>query len=235
MDSVVVGNSITRECHYLLDGTLADPTLPRLTIRNPSGTAVVQDATPTRINAGIYQYVYAVPLGAPLGIYTDEWTGVLNGEPAPATENWTALPLGSAVPVYNPSYTYNPSTQIGRLRLIVQDHDLSSVNSNLPLEQRSAAFSDEELQFFLDEHIDLWPAAAAVMRTWATSKQLIVVARRIGKADVDYGSIRADMLKMADAFDAMANESPADAMVEIAYDDFSARRIMWNYWARQEA
>jgi hypothetical protein len=235
VDSVVVGNSIIRECHFLLDGSLADPTLPRITIRNPAGTAVVQDAVPTRLAQGIYQYAYAVPLDAPLGIYLDEWIGTLNGEPAPASENWQALPIGSAVPVFNPSYTYNPTTTIGLLRLLVQDNDLSSVDASLPMEQRSAAFSDEELEQFLGLHgNDLYSAAAAVLRTWATSKQLIIVARRIGKADVDYGSIRADLLKMAEAFDDMATEGPADGVAEIAYDEFAARRIVENYWLRHD-
>lgn len=239
MDSVVVGNPITRECHFLLDGSLADPTLPRITIRNPSGIAVVQDGVPTRISLGIFQYVYPVPLGGPLGIYTDEWSGVLNAEPALANENWQALPLGSAVPVFNPSYTYNPSTTVGKLRLLVQDNDLSSVDTNLPLERRSAAFSDEELQVFIDDYDHLLKSAAAVLRTWATSKQLIVVARRIGKADVDYGSIRDDLLKMAkafdDAYDKEVEQAPADATAEVAWDEFAARQIVYNYWSRQEA
>jgi hypothetical protein len=237
MDRVVRGNPITREAHYLLDGLLADPTLPRISILDPLDVVVVLDAIPTRISAGIWQYAYPVAADAMLGFWSSRWSGDFGGIPVPPSSDFfEVIAVGSVVPAPVSSYTYDPSTDVGRLRLMVQDHDMSSVSLATPLEQRSAAFSDEEMQVFLDLNgSSLLPSAAAVMRTWATSKQLIVVARRSGKADVDYGSIRSDMLRMAEAFDTAANQQPADAMAEVAYDEFTARRILANYWQRHDA
>lgn len=234
VDSVIRGNSIVREAHYFLDGVLTDPTLPRVTFRDSLGIAQLVDAVPYRVSAGIFQYNYPVPLGAALGVWTDEWQGVLAGQSAgPIISYFSVLPIGTIAPVPSSTYTYNLATDVGRVRLLIQDNDMSSVSTSLPLEQRSAAFTDEELQYLLDERHDVWRAASAALRVWAANKQLIVIARRIGKTDVDYGAIRRDLLAQADAYDKQANEQPADALAEVNWDDFSMRQILTNVYLRQ--
>lgn len=236
MDSVVVGNSIVRECHYFLDGVLTDPTLPRITIRDPLGSAVVTDGVPTRITTGIYQYTYAVGLAALIGTYTDAWQGIIAGQtPGPALDYWAALPLGSIAPVPSSTYTYNLATGVGKLRFLIQDNDMTSVSTSIPMEQRSAAFTDEELQFLLDMRIDLFYAAASALRVWAANKQLIIVARRVGKSDVDYGSIRRDLVALADSYETQANSQPYDEVAEQVWNDFTFRRLLDNELLRQLA
>lgn len=233
MDGAVVGTSITREAHFFLDGNLADPSAPRITIRDPLGVALVTDATPTRISQGIYQYVYAVPLAALIGTYTDTWQGTMAAQAALALDYWQALPLGSIAPVPSSTYTYNLATDVGRLRFLIQDTDMSSVSTALNLEQRSAAFTDEELAWVLTVRPDLFYAAATCLRVWAANKQLIVIARRVGKSQVDYGSIRADLLKAADAYETQANMQPYDEIAEQAWNDFGMRDILTNEFMRQ--
>src|SRR5450759_4799117 len=151
MDSVIRGQSIVREAHFFLDGVLTDPSLPRITIRDPLGVAQVQDATPTRIGTGIYQFLYAVPLDVPTGIWVSEWSGLVSGQPVgPSTDDFFGvLPLGAVVPVSSSTYTYDLSTPVGVVRILTDDRDMSSVSTSLPLEQRSAVWSDEEIAQFL--------------------------------------------------------------------------------------
>jgi hypothetical protein len=70
--------------------------------------------------------------------------------------------------------------------------------------------------------------ASLALRTWATSKQLIVVTRKNGQGSVEFGTVRADMLKMAEGYEQMAREQPADAYAEMDWNDFSLRRILDN-------
>ena len=235
MDSVIRGNSIVREAHYHLDGVLTDPTLPRVTIRDSAGVAQVTDAIPTRISAGIYQYTYAVALDALLFVWTDEWQGVLDGQAVgPIAGYFEVLPVGAIAPVPSATYTYNLATDVGKLRLLIQDHDMTSVSTAIPPEQRSAAFTDEELQFVLDDRGgQLHRAAAMALRIWAQSKQLIIIARRIGKKELDYGQIRADLLRSAEAFDEAAAMAPADGVAEHSWTDFAMRTIITNQAQRE--
>lgn len=236
MDSVIRGNTIVREAHFYLDGVLADPVLPRVTIRDSQGVAQVTDATPTRIGTGIYQYAYAVPLNALLGNWASEWQGTVGGQPVgPSSDDFFAvLPVGSVAPVPSSSYTYNLATNVGVVRLFIDDRDMSSVSTSLPLEQRSAIFTDEEIQEFLDlSGQDALRASAKALITIAGNRSLLVQSRRVGKADLDYGPVRKDLLAQADALVKEAISVPADAYAEQVWDDFSLRRILQNVVLRQ--
>lgn len=133
------------------------------------------------------------------------------------------------------TYTYDLATAIGQLRLLVQDNDISSTAPTTKREQRSAAFTDEELAYMLTIRPDVGYAAALVLRVWANNKQLIVQTRTNSKARLDYGTIRTDLLKAADAYEAMAVATPADATAEMGWSYFNERRIIWNQWLRTDA
>jgi len=236
-DSVIRGNPITREARYDLDGVLTDPALPLITIRNPIGVAVVTNATPTRIGAGIYQYVFPVALDAPDGNWQDEWTGVLAGQSVgPIIGYFTVLPVGSIAPVPSSTYTYNLATDVGKVRFLIQDTDMSSVSTNLPLEQRSATFTDEEIAYMVaDQGGDLYETASVLLLVWATNKQLIVIARRTSRTSVDYGAIRADLMALSKAYHDQSITSPADGYAEQSWTDFSFRQILDNEMLRDTA
>lgn len=236
MDSVIVGNSITREAHYRLDGVLTDPSLPRVTIRDANGVVQVLDATPVQIATGIYQYTYAVGLGATLGIWASEWQGTIAGQPlGPEITNFQVLPIGYIAPAPSASFTYNLATAIGKVRLLIDDRDMTMATTAVPLEQRSVIFTDEEIQTFLDFNgQDVMLAAATGLRTIANNRALLVVRRTIGKTDVDYGTLRRDLLTAAEAFETEAKTQPADGFAEHTWDDFTLRRIITNYQLRTD-
>jgi len=236
VDSVIRGNSIVREAHFFLDGVLTDPSLPRITIRDPLGVAQVTDATPTRIGTGIYQYTYAVGLNALTGTWTSEWSGVISGNPlGPTTDDvFGVLPVGATPP--SPTYTYDLGTSIGVVRLLIDDRDLSSVDPLTPLEQRSAIFSDSEIEEFLSLSAnDVLRASAKGLVTIAGNRSLLVQSRRVGKAELDYGSVRKDLMTQAEALITQSISQPADGYVEQVWDDFSLRRLITNTQLRQNA
>jgi len=234
VDSVIRGNPITVDARYSLDGALTDPSLPLITIRDSLGVAQVTNATPTRVGTGTYEYTYDVSLAAVLGNWTAEWTGILGGSGVgPIIDVFSVLPVGADAPAVNPSYTYDLTTDVGKVRLLIQDQDMSSVDAATPLEQRSAAFADDELQYFVDDAGNVVQAAAQALRAWANSKQLIVIARRTGKTEVDYGSIRADLLKSANELDDYAEKAPADGFAEQSWTDFGFRQILTNEMLRE--
>lgn len=132
------------------------------------------------------------------------------------------------------TYTYDLDTDVGKVRLLAQDHDMSAVSIALPLEMRSAAFSNEEIQAIIDlAGPNLFEAAAAVLRTWANNKQLIVVARKFARGEVSYGDIRDYLLKAAKALEDRVAATPADAIVDTAWNEFVADQIIINTWARE--
>lgn len=133
-----------------------------------------------------------------------------------------------------PTYTYDPTTPTGVLRLLIQDTDMSAIDPGLALDQRSAAFADEELAAFLGlSYNDYFYAASVALRSWSSNPSLMVVARTISKTEVNYGNIRADMQKAADAYYQQSINTPADAIAEISWTDPALRSIIMNAWLRQ--
>jgi hypothetical protein len=237
MDAVIRGSTITREAHYFSDGVLTDPSSPRVTIRDPQGIAQVQDAVPTRISTGIYQYAYAVGGAALTGVWSALFQGTIGlASLGPTDDPFEVLPVGAIVPVSVPDYTYDLSTDTGIVRLLLDDRDMSSVSTSLPLEQRSAIFSDTEIgQFLTLSGNDVLRAAAKGLITIAGNRSLLVQSRKIGKGELDYGSVRKDLLAQAEALIAQSISQPADGIAEMIWDDFTMRRIVMNVALRQSA
>jgi hypothetical protein len=128
------------------------------------------------------------------------------------------------------TYTYDTTTAIGQVRLLIDDRDMSSISLATPLEQRSVIFSDEELAVFLVMEGDsVLAGAARALETMATNRMLFVVSRRMGRTSVDYGGIRTDLLKMAAELRQQAvagSGAPSDGIVEAAWTDFAMRDII---------
>lgn len=211
-------------------GGLVDPVLPLVSILDPANVAQVTNATPVRVSTGIYTYSYALSSTAALGIWRGVWTGSISGQPVgPIDDYFEVKPYGFILPSPGMAYSYDPTTAIGKLRLYIDDRDLSRVNSEVPLEQRSAIFTDQELRVFLDNNNQsVLRSAAEALTVIAGNRQLLVMSRRIGQTTIDYGSVRADLLKQADALRAMDSDqfAPADGIVEQSWTDFGERRII---------
>jgi hypothetical protein len=111
---------------------------------------------------------------------------------------------------------------------------MSSVSTSLPLEQRSAVWSDTEIQAVLDASgQDVYLAASKLLIVLAANRSLLVQSRKVGKAELDYGGIRKDLLAQAAALRQISIETPADGLAEVVWTDFDMRQIITNVILRQ--
>src|SRR5512139_982449 len=87
------------------------------------------------------------------------------------------------------TFTYSSSylgTDLAKVRRLIGDTDSTN-----------ALFSDEELNFMIDEGGDIWMASAIAARAIAGSKALLMRKLTIGDLTEDYGDIAGDLLKQA--------------------------------------
>lgn len=214
-----------------LDATFIQaPTTVICKVLKPDGTQVSPDPTVDPALAPTYK---TSVIGDQEGTwsYRFEGTGAFTGiEEGYFTIQRSAV-LGGA-----PNYSYDPSTSIGRLRLYIDDRDLTRVGNNVPMEQRSAIWSDIELGVFLSKNDDdAYYASAEALTVLSVNRQLLVQSRRIESTTVDYGSIRADLLKQAEAMRALGDAAnagnpylPADGLAEQSWTNWNAERIALN-------
>lgn len=234
-----LGGGVRLNARFTEDGTLVNPTSIELTVRAPSGADSVYTWPPDSIiqndGTGVF---FADLVPAEEGVYLYRWVG---DEPQAALEGrfevysqFTATPEG-----LQRTYTYDLSNAVGLVRFHTDDRDLSRVNESLALEQRSAVWSDEEIQAALDAvGGSVLRASARLLRVLAVNRNLLVQSRRIGKTDVDYGNVRRDLLDAAkmleeqDANDTGGAHAPADGIAEQVWDDFSLRHVVVNAASR---
>jgi len=234
MQSVIRGNSITLEAQYK-DGTgaVSDPVAPTASIFDPSDVALVVDATPTRMSTGIYRYAYIVGNTAPAGTWRIVWGGTVDNQALISTEYFEVVLAGAIIPS-DATYTYSTGTSIGKVRMYIDDRDMSATSSLLPLEERSAIFSDEEINSMLSDCAgDVMYASARALTTISGNRQLLVRTRRIGKTVVDYGTATESLQKQAMQLILMSNMQPADALAEISWTDPAFRQILVNAQLRK--
>lgn len=123
------------------------------------------------------------------------------------------------------SFTYNLSTSVGQLRLLIGDTT-----------QSGALFSDEELNAFLSMNSgDIFSSAALALRRIAVNKALIAKAVSAGNYSEDTRDIPKILLSTAKDLEAASKDIPADAQVEIIYNDFNYNNILRNRIFRNES
>lgn len=234
MQTVVRGNTITIDATYKNgNGIVQDPVSPLVSIYDSSSVAVITNATPTRTSMGVYFYTYAVPLSAPVGLWTAAWSGTIDGQALTAND-YFEVTLVSTITPGDATYTYDLSTPIGKIRMYIDDRDLSVTASTIPLEERSAIFSDEELSAMYSDCLnDVMYAAARALVTISGNRQLLVRTRRIGKTVVDYGNAALNLQNQAMQLIKMSNMQPADALAEISWTDPAFRQILVNAQLRK--
>lgn len=103
--------------------------------------------------------------------------------------------------------TYDLTTDIGKLRLKINDKDVTPASD--------AHFTDEELQVFLDEaDDDILVAAALALESWAAEYTLLENSERLG--DYSYTKKQVDnMLALAARYRESSNAEPAIAWAEM--------------------
>ena len=223
-----LGTVVTVHGEWDVAGQPEDPTTVTLVVQDPLGieTSTVYPAAPIIKDSTGRYHADLVPDDGGLWHYRWEGSGLASG--AQDGQFWIAASFVGAE-----EYTYDLTTDVGEVRLYIDDRDLSHVTSANP-RRRSCIFNDAEIARFITRGGGTMMGASLALRTIAINKALLVQRRTIGKTDVDYGSLRSDLLKAAKEFQeqaAIAGEivgvAPADGVVEHAWDQFSARDIHW--------
>jgi hypothetical protein len=126
------------------------------------------------------------------------------------------------------TYTYDTTTSIGKMRMIIQDKD-----------EQNVFFQDEELQAFLDMASDVRRAAADALESMASNQAMVLkVVRTLSLSTDGAATARAlrehakslrDQADLADAGDGGLFE-----IAEFAGDVFTQRERVWNQALRGE-
>ncbi len=103
--------------------------------------------------------------------------------------------------------TYDTSTNIGKVRLLIHDTDITS-----------AHFTDEEIQVFLDLGGTVYLAAALALESWAGSLSESVDSEKIG--DYSYSKKSAEKkLKLATQYRSVDADAPSIGWAELNITD----------------
>lgn len=123
------------------------------------------------------------------------------------------------------SFTYSLSTNVGKVRLLIQDNV-----------QSTAQFSDEELTELLSQNGgSVYMTAAAACRSLATKYALKAMSKSAGNYSESKAGIYKAYMDMAKNFDELAIQEPADAQVETIFTDFNYEEISRNKVLRGES
>jgi hypothetical protein len=102
------------------------------------------------------------------------------------------------------SYSYSLETDLGKLRLLIQDTDVSSAGAK-------AVYSDEELTFFLsqtegEDGNNIYLAAAHALETLAAEKARLAKVKKMDVLSNDTTKIAEQLLMLADRYKQKALE-----------------------------
>lgn len=96
IDKVHRGQTTRRYAYYKNNaGILIDPVSPKITIVDPINVVLVNNFTPNRESIGVYYYDYYVTNDAKYGIYTEKWSGILEGIVAESEGYFEVYPVGA--------------------------------------------------------------------------------------------------------------------------------------------
>lgn len=120
------------------------------------------------------------------------------------------------------SYTYDPSTDAGRVRLLIPDNDIDNY-----------MFDDEEIGAFLALDGDVRRAAALALETIASNEALTLKVIRLLDVQTDGRAVSDALLKRAAALRKQADDADMAAggafdVAEMVFDDFSWRERLVN-------
>lgn len=115
------------------------------------------------------------------------------------------------------SYSYDTTTEVGRVRLLIPDRNASD-----------AIFSDEEIATFLALEDGLKRATALALETIASDQVLVLKVQRTGQLQTDGKSVSDALLARAAKLRSQAEaDDDADGggfdIAEWVVDDFAAR------------
>lgn len=122
------------------------------------------------------------------------------------------------------SFTFNTTTNIGRVRTLINDTT-----------EASAVLSDEEINVFLGlESNDIYMSAASALESIIINKQLLSKLIAAGDYKEDNRNVADKLGKIAERYRQAAKSIPADAYAEVAVTDFNYSEIEINKALRNE-
>ena len=126
------------------------------------------------------------------------------------------------------TFTYDVSTNVGKVRLNIADIDLRVITGTRP--DWTVLFTDEEIQVFLDRaenNINL--ASAYALYAIASSRVLLAKKKQLGDFMEDLTALGKEVRAQAQAFVDISEDAPSGAFAEQSVTDFAARDIVYNY------
>jgi len=122
------------------------------------------------------------------------------------------------------SFTFNTSTNIGKVRSLIRD-----------TVEATAILSDEDINVSLSiTDNDILLAAAMSLRSIAINKALLEKSIKAGNYWEDNKGISKALLSLAEKYESMAENIPADAQAEVFATDFNYNEILYNKSLRGE-
>jgi hypothetical protein len=236
-EGIPVGSTPEVTAYFRINsgGTLVleDPGTVTATVESPSGLET--NPNPIRQSIGVYTISFTAD-EAGLWHYR-----IVGDAPAAGVTEGDIQIADSHVLDSDPAadYTYDLSTDIGRVRMLIDDRDFSAISSSIPRGERSAIFDDDEVQAFITLEGSVYDAAAVALLAIAGNKNLMVKRRELDGANVDFGDLRKDLLKQAEQYRILAEDvdggsgKPADGFAEVNHGEFSEEEIIVNSWLRQ--
>lgn len=114
------------------------------------------------------------------------------------------------------SYTYSLSTDIGKVRNLINDTTEST-----------AILSDEEITAILTQvGSDILSAAAMACRKIAAKYALLAISKSAGNYSENKSNISKTYLELAKDFETQAKDIPADASAEVIATDFNYNQMI---------
>lgn len=231
---------VTAKFYTTVNGVraLEDPSSVVATIEDPSGN----ETTPSAVqqSKGVYTVSFTLTES---GLWHFRITG---DAPAVGAVEGNILAADSQILDSDPAadYTYDTATDIGMVRLLIDDRDFTSISASKPRGERSAIFDDGEIQAFITRETvaegvpNTYRSAGTALLAIAASKQLMVKRRDMDGAYVDFGDLRRDLrLQATDYFKlgdeiAGGQDAPADGIAEVNHGEFVEKEIIINSWLR---
>lgn len=113
------------------------------------------------------------------------------------------------------TYSYFPATSIGMVRNLIGDVG------------PSYALADEEISSMLSlTNQDIFMTASVACTRLSASQISLSIIRKAGNFMQDMTSLATNYLKLADKYEEMANNIPADAQAEVIATDFNYNQLL---------
>lgn len=130
------------------------------------------------------------------------------------------------------TFTYDIGTDVGQVRMLIQDNDLSATTGPRP--QWTALLTDEEIARILAwASGNAFRAAAIALRTIAAHRSLLAKRIAAGPYSEDATQVAKELRASAKEFDDQANTLDLEAgdteiLQEVPWTDFALEQILAN-------